>query len=254
MDKKQLMQDLIKAAYAQAEMPPEQKTAMDGIFGIGVTSGVVVTLDAWSKDHDAQQAEIDELDSLLNQAGEVFEIMRVADEHLAKLFKGSTDPTFTPVSNLLPGIVMPTVDSLEAAINESIIDDLMGGRPIPATVTVKQVGTYGVNLSPEEIAALEAIAAERKQAQMQMRAQWLEEMMKLDSDSSEPVPPPPLPPIIGQIYECVGKGGSYECLGLAKPAGEAKDEIGEVYAYRCTETGQLYFRLPSDFNERMRLK
>lgn len=67
MDKKQLMQDLIKAAYAQAEMPPAQKTALDGIFGIGVTSGVVVTLNAWSKDHDSQQAEIDHLKSQLEQ-------------------------------------------------------------------------------------------------------------------------------------------------------------------------------------------
>ena len=67
MGKKQLMQDLIKAAYAQAEMPASQKTALDGIFGIGVTSGVVVTLNAWSKDHDSQQAEIDRLKIQLEQ-------------------------------------------------------------------------------------------------------------------------------------------------------------------------------------------
>ena len=61
MNTKQLMQDLIKAAYAQAEMPASQKTALDGIFGIGVTSGVVVTLNAWSKDHGEQQAELSAL-------------------------------------------------------------------------------------------------------------------------------------------------------------------------------------------------
>lgn len=71
MNKKQLMQDLIKAAYAEAEMQPEQKTAMDGVFGIGVTYGVVVTLDAWSKDHDAQQAEIERLKAQIEQVDTV---------------------------------------------------------------------------------------------------------------------------------------------------------------------------------------
>lgn len=163
-------------------------------------------------------------------------------------------PTFTPVSSLLPGIDMPTVDSLEAAINEGIIDDLMCARPVPAVVTIKQVSTYDVHLLPNKIAELEAIAAERKRVQMQARQQWLDDMMKADCEPCEPVTPSIPEPIIGKIYECVDKGGSYECLGLAKPAGEAKDEISDVYAYRCTETGQLYFRLPGDFNERMRLK
>lgn len=236
-------------------------------------------------------------------------------------------PTFTPVGLVA---IPSSFATLEEAIREAIIVDLIYGQ-VPNTVTVKQTSTHEVNLWPHELAELQAIAAERKQAQMQMRAQWVEEMMKLDS--SELAPPPIIngllfkmtccaspeqydifkdgkqvaysrlrhgclevrvpdhageviyysektfgdgcftdgeraawlkiiadkiiehaTPIISQIYECVDKGGSYECLGLAKPAGDAKDEIGDVYTYRCTETGQLYFRLPSDFSERMRLK
>ena len=237
-------------------------------------------------------------------------------------------PTFTPIGL----VVMPSFDTLEEAIREAIITDMIYGQT-PTTVTVQQTRSYDVIRSSNQLAQLQAIAAERKAEMKKAALEWLEMMRGDATEPSEPVPPPVISgllfkmtccespeqydifkdgqqvaysrlqhgclevrvpdhsgeviyysektlgdgcftdgeraawlkiiadkiiehttPITSQIYECVGKGGSYECLGLAKPAGEAKDEIGEVYAYRCTETGQLYFRLPSDFNERMCLK
>jgi hypothetical protein len=238
-----------------------------------------------------------------------------------------TQPTFTPIGI----VVMPSFDTLDDAIREAIITDMVYGQT-PTTVTIKQTSTHEVNLWQHQLAELQAIAAERKAEIKKAALEWLGMMQGEAIEPSEPLPPPVIngllftmtcgacpeqydifkdgqqvaysrlrhgclevrvpdhsgevifysdqtigdgcftddergawlkiiaekitehtTPITGQIYECVGKGGSYECLGLAKPAGKAKDEMGEVYAYRCTETGQLYFRLPSDFNERMRL-
>lgn len=55
-------------------------------------------------------------------------------------------------------------------------------------------------------------------------------------------------------FECVGKGGEYEKLGYAKPSGALRAIQGEsgVIVYRDAATGQLYFRDPADFQQRMR--
>lgn len=257
-------------------------------------------------------------------------------EHMKSQRAESSKPLATPIGmpNFTPIglVVMPSFGSLDKAIREGIITDMVYGQ-VPNTVTVKQTSTHEVNLWPHELAELQAIADERKAEMRKGALEWLEMMQGDDAALSEPVPPPFIngllftmtccespeqydifkdgkqvaysrlrhgclevrvpdhageviyysektlgdgcfkdgeraawlkiiadkiiehaTPIISQIYECVDKGGSYECLGLAKPAGDAKDEIGDVYTYRCTETGQLYFRLPSDFNERMCLK
>mgnify|MGYP000284681614 CR=1 FL=1 len=55
-----------------------------------------------------------------------------------------------------------------------------------------------------------------------------------------------------EIYECIGKGGRYRKILTAKPAGTSKDH-GEIVAYQCESTGQMYYRTAQDFVERMRL-
>jgi hypothetical protein len=52
-----------------------------------------------------------------------------------------------------------------------------------------------------------------------------------------------------RAYTCVGKGGAYELVGTAKGAGTSRDAAAVVY--RDTATGQLYFRTPADFADRM---
>lgn len=54
-------------------------------------------------------------------------------------------------------------------------------------------------------------------------------------------------------YTCAGKGGQYERLGLAKPAGVLKAIQGDsgVMVYRDRVSGELYFRDPADFQARM---
>ncbi|MDH0335164.1 hypothetical protein [Metapseudomonas otitidis] len=57
----------------------------------------------------------------------------------------------------------------------------------------------------------------------------------------------------GELYECQGKGGVYEKIGYAKPAGALKNihRDSGIVIYRDDETGQLYFRDPGDFRRRM---
>lgn len=55
-----------------------------------------------------------------------------------------------------------------------------------------------------------------------------------------------------EIYECIGKGGRYRKILTAKPAGTSKDH-GEIVAYQCESTGQMYYRAAQDFVGRMRL-
>ena len=55
-----------------------------------------------------------------------------------------------------------------------------------------------------------------------------------------------------EIYECIGKGGRYRKITTAKPAGTSKDH-GEIVAYQCESTGEMYYRTAQDFVERMRL-
>lgn len=54
-------------------------------------------------------------------------------------------------------------------------------------------------------------------------------------------------------YTCIGKGGDYERLGHAKPSGALRTMHGEsgIIVYRDIATGQLYFRDPADFSQRM---
>lgn len=62
----------------------------------------------------------------------------------------------------------------------------------------------------------------------------------------------PRPPRVDR-FTCAGKGGAYERLGFAKPAGAIKAIQGDsgLVVYRDEETGQLYFRDPADFAARM---
>jgi hypothetical protein len=53
-------------------------------------------------------------------------------------------------------------------------------------------------------------------------------------------------------HTCIGKGGQYQHLGLAHPAGELRGSAA-VEVYRDVATGQLYFRTPDDFSRRMAL-
>lgn len=51
-------------------------------------------------------------------------------------------------------------------------------------------------------------------------------------------------------YTCIGKGGSYRLLGLAKGSGTSK-LLDDLMVYQDIATGALYFRTPDDFNNRM---
>jgi hypothetical protein len=53
----------------------------------------------------------------------------------------------------------------------------------------------------------------------------------------------------GTLFTCIGKGGKYEDLGVAIGAGTSKGDLVQVY--RDTTTGQLFFREPEDFIDRM---
>jgi Zn finger protein HypA/HybF involved in hydrogenase expression len=58
----------------------------------------------------------------------------------------------------------------------------------------------------------------------------------------------------GQVgaYTCIGKGGSYELVGVSKGAGTMRDVlICDLTVYRDTASGQLYHRAPDDFAARM---
>lgn len=63
------------------------------------------------------------------------------------------------------------------------------------------------------------------------------------SNSSKPLP----------MYSCQGKGGEYIKLGYAKPAGAIKTIQGDsgLIVYQDVNDGQLYFRDPRDFQQRM---
>jgi hypothetical protein len=53
----------------------------------------------------------------------------------------------------------------------------------------------------------------------------------------------------GRLLKCVSGPGLYEHLGMAKGAGAMRDQMMEFY--RSIDTGQLYYRTPLDFKERM---
>jgi hypothetical protein len=61
--------------------------------------------------------------------------------------------------------------------------------------------------------------------------------------------PHPAPPKQGTLFTCIGKGGCYEDMGVAIGAGTSKGDLVQVY--RDTATGQLYFREPENFIDRM---
>ena len=54
---------------------------------------------------------------------------------------------------------------------------------------------------------------------------------------------------MADLFTCKGKGGTYEDVGTAVGAGTSRGEI--VRVYRDTVTGNLYYRAPTDFAERM---
>lgn len=54
------------------------------------------------------------------------------------------------------------------------------------------------------------------------------------------------------LFTCVGKGGEYEAIAVAKPAGEArKMNFEAVQVYRDNDSGEFYYRFPSDWAFRM---
>ncbi len=53
-----------------------------------------------------------------------------------------------------------------------------------------------------------------------------------------------------KLFTCLGKGGTYEYVGLAKGAG-SKRAASMLEVYRDTATGALYYRTQSDFSKRM---
>lgn len=55
-----------------------------------------------------------------------------------------------------------------------------------------------------------------------------------------------------EIYTCIGKGGEYELVGVAKGAGKSK-LVEPLTIYRDAASGALYFRTGDDFAERMEL-
>lgn len=52
------------------------------------------------------------------------------------------------------------------------------------------------------------------------------------------------------LFTCLGKGGCYEIIDIADPAGTAKD-IGKIVTYRDVRTGKVYYRTYDDFYNRM---
>lgn len=52
----------------------------------------------------------------------------------------------------------------------------------------------------------------------------------------------------GPLYTCIGKGGTYELIGLAHPAGVLR-KLDAVKVYQAG--GRLYYRTVDDFDERM---
>ena len=50
-------------------------------------------------------------------------------------------------------------------------------------------------------------------------------------------------------YTCIGKGGTYEYVGVAFGAGTMRDKSFVVY--RDVENGTMYVRRPDDFSKRM---
>ena len=63
-----------------------------------------------------------------------------------------------------------------------------------------------------------------------------------------------LPPAAHYVAEVqhVEKGGRYGHLGQAAPAGWATEaELPALEIYQCRETGELFYRFPVDFSNRM---
>jgi hypothetical protein len=52
-----------------------------------------------------------------------------------------------------------------------------------------------------------------------------------------------------ELYTCIGKGGEYELVGVARGAGTMRGNL--VHVYRDTGTGCLFYRTPMDFSQRM---
>lgn len=55
----------------------------------------------------------------------------------------------------------------------------------------------------------------------------------------------------GSVYECTGKGGRYEVLGVATGAGTSRGEARVIYM--DASTGRLFMRSLEDFEARMGL-
>ncbi len=56
----------------------------------------------------------------------------------------------------------------------------------------------------------------------------------------------------GKLYTCIGKGGTYELLGVATGAGTCKGDEAFLMVYREVEYGSMYYRTIDDFAERMK--
>jgi hypothetical protein len=67
----------------------------------------------------------------------------------------------------------------------------------------------------------------------------------MDRQSTELKNDPPEYPSLVQHAE----GGLYEVVGLAKGAGQSRDEP-VIIVYRAISDGKLWYRTPEDFNKR----
>lgn len=56
--------------------------------------------------------------------------------------------------------------------------------------------------------------------------------------------------VTGEFYTCIGKGGNYELLGIARGAGTSRDLV-ELVVYRSVESGAVFYRSVQDFADRM---
>ena len=143
-----------------------------------------------------------------------------------------TQPTFTPIGI----VVMPSFDTLDEAIREAIITDMVYGQT-PNTVTIKQTSTHEVNLWPHELAKLQAIAAERKAEMKKAALEWLEAIRGDATEPSEPVPPP----VINGLLFTMTCGACPEQYDIFKD--------GQQVAYSRLRHGCLEVRVPDHSGE-----
>lgn len=56
--------------------------------------------------------------------------------------------------------------------------------------------------------------------------------------------------ICSNPYECIGKGGKYDVIGVSRGAGTSRHQLHVIY--KCVDTGLIFHRDYKDFSARMR--